>query len=246
MSAPCLLYYITDRTAFSGDENSRHRHLLAKISEATRANVDYIQLREKDLPSRDLESLAQEAVSVIARLRTENREPANGSPDQLPNGRGPRRPSRRRPSPLRRHLAARSERSMEMCVSPMWRGRPRPRNLARRSADRSLLSLFARCSRSRCQPSILRRLRTGLRKERRKSCGPRSAPRSMPGKNSCLSARRDHTLQRPLLPRSRSRRHSRHPPLPGKQHLRSSARLTSKVLRVPHFSRVLLREKWGS
>jgi thiamine-phosphate pyrophosphorylase len=73
MSAPCLLYYITDRTTFPGDENSRHRHLLAKISEATRANVDYIQLREKDLPSRDLESLAKEAVSLIARLRAENR-----------------------------------------------------------------------------------------------------------------------------------------------------------------------------
>lgn len=74
MSARCLLYYITDRTAFPGDETSRHRHLLTKISEATRANVDYIQLREKDLPSRDLESLAKEAVSVIARLRTENRD----------------------------------------------------------------------------------------------------------------------------------------------------------------------------
>ncbi len=74
MSAPCLLYYITDRTTFSGDENSRHRHLLAKISEATRANVDYIQLREKDLPPRDLESLAKEAVSLIARLKTENRD----------------------------------------------------------------------------------------------------------------------------------------------------------------------------
>jgi thiamine-phosphate pyrophosphorylase len=72
MSARCLLYYITDRTALPGDKSGRRRHLLAKISEATRANVDYIQLREKDLSQRDLESLAKEAVSVIARLRTEN------------------------------------------------------------------------------------------------------------------------------------------------------------------------------
>jgi thiamine-phosphate pyrophosphorylase len=69
-----LLYYITDRTAFAADEPTRRRLLLAKISEAARANVDYIQLREKDLPTRDLESLAREAVTVIAQLRTEKRE----------------------------------------------------------------------------------------------------------------------------------------------------------------------------
>ena len=69
-----LLYYITDRTAFAPDEPTRRRLLLAKISEATRANIDYIQLREKDLPTRDLESLAREAVTVISELKTENRE----------------------------------------------------------------------------------------------------------------------------------------------------------------------------
>ena len=69
-----LLYYITDRTAFAPDEPTRRRLLLAKISEATRANIDYIQLREKDLPTGALESLAREAVTVIAKLRTENRE----------------------------------------------------------------------------------------------------------------------------------------------------------------------------
>ena len=54
----CLLYYITDRTAFAADEPTRRRRLLEKISEAARAGVDYIQLREKDLSTRDLESLA--------------------------------------------------------------------------------------------------------------------------------------------------------------------------------------------
>ena len=45
-----------------------------KSREAARAGVDYIQLREKDLSTRDLESLAREAVGVIVRLklRTEN------------------------------------------------------------------------------------------------------------------------------------------------------------------------------
>ena len=61
----CLLYYITDRTAFADDEPTRRRLLLEKIREATLAGVDYIQLREKDLSSRDLESLAREAVRVI-------------------------------------------------------------------------------------------------------------------------------------------------------------------------------------
>jgi len=74
MADSCLLYYITDRTALSGDEPIRRRRLLEKISEATRAGVDYIQLREKDLSTRELESLAREAVSIIAQLRTENRE----------------------------------------------------------------------------------------------------------------------------------------------------------------------------
>jgi thiamine-phosphate pyrophosphorylase len=69
MAQSCLLYYITDRTAFSGDESSRRRRLLEKIAEAARAGVDYIQLREKDLSSRDLESLALEAVRVVREAR---------------------------------------------------------------------------------------------------------------------------------------------------------------------------------
>lgn len=74
-SPRCLLYYITNRTAFPGDESARRQHLLEKIAEAARAGVDYIQLREKDLPTRELESLAREAVSILNQLRAENREP---------------------------------------------------------------------------------------------------------------------------------------------------------------------------
>jgi len=65
MSRSCPLYYITDRTAFPGDEPTRRRHLLDKIAEAASAGVDYIQLREKDLPPRDLEHLAREALQII-------------------------------------------------------------------------------------------------------------------------------------------------------------------------------------
>jgi thiamine-phosphate pyrophosphorylase len=74
MRGGCLLYYITDRRAFPGHEFVRRQRLLGKIAEAARCGVDYIQLREKDLPTRDLESLAKEAMSIIAKARIENRE----------------------------------------------------------------------------------------------------------------------------------------------------------------------------
>jgi thiamine-phosphate pyrophosphorylase len=67
-----LLYYITDRTAFAADEPTRRRRLLEKISEAARAGVDYIQLREKDLPSRELELLAIEVVAMLRRVKSED------------------------------------------------------------------------------------------------------------------------------------------------------------------------------
>jgi thiamine-phosphate pyrophosphorylase len=73
----CLLYYITDRSQFRGDECARRRALLANVAEAARAGVDYIQLREKDLSTRELEMLAQEALTAVRNstpLRTENRE----------------------------------------------------------------------------------------------------------------------------------------------------------------------------
>jgi thiamine-phosphate pyrophosphorylase len=74
MADRCLLYYITDRTQLSGDEPARSRSLLAKIAEGARANVHYIQLREKDLSARELEQLAREAAHIVQELRTENRE----------------------------------------------------------------------------------------------------------------------------------------------------------------------------
>jgi thiamine-phosphate pyrophosphorylase len=64
MANRCLLYYITDRSQFRGDERARCRALLSKVIEAARAGVDYIQLREKDLSTRELESLAQEVVRL--------------------------------------------------------------------------------------------------------------------------------------------------------------------------------------
>jgi thiamine-phosphate pyrophosphorylase len=74
MADRCLLYYITDRSQFRGDESARRRALLAKVAEAARAGIDYIQLREKDLGARELEQLARQAAHVIQELGTENRD----------------------------------------------------------------------------------------------------------------------------------------------------------------------------
>ena len=74
MLLPHLLYYITDRNAFEGDEFTRRKRLLEKIWEAVHAGVEYIQLREKDLSTRDLEFLAREAFAVLKQIQTENPE----------------------------------------------------------------------------------------------------------------------------------------------------------------------------
>lgn len=60
-----LLYYITDRTQLAAGEADRRAMLLARIAEAARCGVDYIQLREKDLSARELESLAREVLRAV-------------------------------------------------------------------------------------------------------------------------------------------------------------------------------------
>jgi thiamine-phosphate pyrophosphorylase len=81
MADRCLLYYITDRSQFRGDEDTQRQALLAKVAEAARAEVDYIQLREKDLSARELEMLARDVLIAIRNtpLRTENRELRTGA-----------------------------------------------------------------------------------------------------------------------------------------------------------------------
>lgn len=73
-----LLYYITDRSQFPGDEASRRRQLLENTAQAARSGVDYVQLREKDLSTHDLETLAREVVATFHELRTENQKLKTG------------------------------------------------------------------------------------------------------------------------------------------------------------------------
>lgn len=60
-----LLYYITDRKSLSGSDAEQQSALLRTIAEAARAGIDYIQLREKDLSSRELERLAHAALRAV-------------------------------------------------------------------------------------------------------------------------------------------------------------------------------------
>jgi thiamine-phosphate pyrophosphorylase len=60
-----LLYYITDRKAFAGTESDQRSALLRRVADAARAGVNFIQLREKDLSTEELQPLAREAVSAV-------------------------------------------------------------------------------------------------------------------------------------------------------------------------------------
>ena len=60
-----LLYYITDRKSFGGNEAEQRAAVFRCVAEAARAEVDYIQLREKDLNPADVELLAREARHLV-------------------------------------------------------------------------------------------------------------------------------------------------------------------------------------
>ena len=57
-----LLCYVTDRQSLTGVSDLAIKLQLQKIEQATKAGVDWIQLREKDLSGRELASLVQEAI----------------------------------------------------------------------------------------------------------------------------------------------------------------------------------------
>jgi thiamine-phosphate pyrophosphorylase len=76
-----LLYYITDRTQFLGTEYERRERLLERIAEASSCSIDFIQLREKDLPARELEFLARAAIEKVRAYGTRTRLLINSRSD---------------------------------------------------------------------------------------------------------------------------------------------------------------------
>ena len=72
-----IQYAITDRRIFAGHERQQHDALLAQAASLSAAQIDFLQLREKDLPLDDLLTLACKLRSII---------PYGSAPQLLLNG----------------------------------------------------------------------------------------------------------------------------------------------------------------
>jgi thiamine-phosphate pyrophosphorylase len=64
-TGPMLRYAITDRARFAGDEPQRQAALLAQAARLAADGIDFLQLREKDLPAAALASLARRLLATL-------------------------------------------------------------------------------------------------------------------------------------------------------------------------------------
>jgi len=71
-----LWCYVTDRRSLAqaGASNSL-QPLIRKIEEIAAAGVDWVQIREKDLPARELASLTRQALKSAAKFSAKNQRP---------------------------------------------------------------------------------------------------------------------------------------------------------------------------
>jgi len=76
-----LRYAITDRARFKGDEPARQAALLRQAERLAAAGIDFLQLRENDLPAADLASLARRLLTTL------RANPAHPAPRLLINSR---------------------------------------------------------------------------------------------------------------------------------------------------------------
>lgn len=60
-----IRYAITNRLAFAGDESARRSHLLSEAVRLAKTGVDFLQLREKDLPFAQAADTAHQMLSHI-------------------------------------------------------------------------------------------------------------------------------------------------------------------------------------
>ena len=81
-----MLYAITDRRLYGGDEASARARLLELTATWAAHGVSWIQLREKDLPARDQVELARAMLRVM-RAQPESGVPESAAPRLLINGR---------------------------------------------------------------------------------------------------------------------------------------------------------------
>ena len=76
-----LLYYITDRSQFPGTEPDRQTRLIERIADAVGCGIDFIQLREKDMSTHELEELARDVTEAVRASRRPTRLLINSRTD---------------------------------------------------------------------------------------------------------------------------------------------------------------------
>jgi thiamine-phosphate pyrophosphorylase len=76
-----LRYAITSRASYPGDEPQQQAALLLQASRWTADGIDFIQLREKDLPATNIAALAREILKAIARTTSPTKLLINSRPD---------------------------------------------------------------------------------------------------------------------------------------------------------------------
>jgi len=73
-----LLYAITSRALLPGDETAKRKRLAELAGEWAQGGVDYIQVREKDLPLTELQALAAQIVEAVRGAKGKTRVLVNG------------------------------------------------------------------------------------------------------------------------------------------------------------------------
>jgi thiamine-phosphate pyrophosphorylase len=76
-----LRYAITSRLLFPGDDSQRQAALLHQAARWATDGIDFIQLREKDLPAADLADLARNILKTLRLNRSHTRLLINSRPD---------------------------------------------------------------------------------------------------------------------------------------------------------------------
>jgi thiamine-phosphate pyrophosphorylase len=76
-----LRYAITSRALYPGDERQQHAALVHQASRWVADGIDFIQLREKDLPASDIAALAREILQPIAAKASPTKVLINSRPD---------------------------------------------------------------------------------------------------------------------------------------------------------------------
>jgi thiamine-phosphate pyrophosphorylase len=76
-----LRYAITDRVLYPGDERQQQAALFRQASRWAERGIDFIQLREKDLPAAAIAALAREILKAITLAASSTRLLINSRPD---------------------------------------------------------------------------------------------------------------------------------------------------------------------